>query len=120
MFGSFVPAWYVARALAHALSIPDDAPIRDQPFGLLWFVLFLVTMVVFIWIGLGLGLLLDAAILRSVFGWSWLTALQEIGVNPRFLIPRSWGVKLALPDSEDYDPEEDPMYDPLLDDPVWS
>jgi hypothetical protein len=119
MIGSFVPTWYIARALAHILSIPDDVPVRDQPFGLLWLVLFLITMATLVWVGLGLSLLLDAAILRFFFGRSWLMAAQEIGLNTSLWLPWLWGVKRALSGSEQRDPKADPMYDPLLDDPVW-
>jgi hypothetical protein len=119
MIGSLVPTWFCARVLAHALGIPDNAPVKDQTFGLLWVVLFLAAGCAFLFIGCWLGMLLDAAILRFALGWSW-AAVDESGVCPRSLIPGLWGVKEASSPSEWLDSEDDPMYDPQLDDPGWS
>jgi hypothetical protein len=118
MVGSFVPTWFFARALAHALGIPDNAPVKDQSFGLLWFVLLIAAMWAFLFIGCWLGMLLDVAILRFAFGWS-RAAIDEAGVCPRSLIPGSWGVKEASSYSEWLDSEDDPLYDPQFDDPGW-
>src|SRR5438067_1688960 len=80
-FGSFVPLWFFARGLAYALGIPDHAPVKDQPNGFLWLVLFLAAMWVLFFIGILLGFLLNALILRFALGWSW-TTVRGAGACP--------------------------------------
>ncbi len=70
MLGSFAPTWFVAMALARVLGIPDNAPVRDQPFGFLWFVMFISLFWVLMLVGYSVGTALNVLILRYAFGCS--------------------------------------------------
>src|SRR5262249_4147952 len=69
MFASLVPLARFATWLEGALSIPHNAPIRDQPNGTLWLVVFLVVMVLGMIAGYALGWILNACIARYMFLW---------------------------------------------------
>jgi hypothetical protein len=118
MCGSFVPTWFVARALAHALGIPDNAPVIDQPHGLLCLVLFLASMTLLVFVGGLFGFLVNALILRLGLRWSW-TAVRDAGVCPRMLVDRLEGLMASPGASEECDRNGDPMYDPQLDESAW-
>jgi hypothetical protein len=64
MVGSWTPWWFFVRALTKVLSIPDHAPVRDQPNGVLWLVLCLAAFAGFTAAGGCLGCTLSAWILR--------------------------------------------------------
>ena len=115
MFGSFVPLWFLAMGLAHALGIPEHAPVREQPLGLLWFALFLAMSWIFLFAGLLCGFLLNAAILRHGMGYPW-SVIREIGVCPHWLVDCLGGWRSSPTGSKDRKGHEDPMYDPHLDD----
>jgi hypothetical protein len=120
MFGSYVPAGFFLWALAHAMGIPFDAPMPDNPYGIKWFIAAIVLACPYI--GFWLGFLLDIAIMRFGLGWSW-EDIFDIYSDPRCLrclIPRSWRVMEVRSDSEGLDPEDSPMYDAQLDNPGWS
>jgi hypothetical protein len=114
-FGSFVPLWFFAQALAHLLGIPDHAPVKEQPFGLLWLILVFIAMPI---LQLGCvvsGFLLSALILRFGLGWSW-AMIRDASVCPQSLI--GWlEARVAVPiESKSWDfPHNNPMYDPQLD-----
>jgi hypothetical protein len=115
MLGSFLPLWFFARALAHALGIPDDAPVRDQPFGFLWLVLFLTTMPMFMFAGMVFGFVMNALILRFGLGWSW-AMVRRAGICPHKFVDRLEGQTASPTWGKDRPWDEDPMYDPHVDD----
>jgi hypothetical protein len=84
MFASLVPWCLLARALARALDIPDDAPVIDQHFGLVWFVVAVATGLVMMLIGYSLGVVLNVLIARFAFGWP-MAAIVEAGIGPTFV-----------------------------------
>jgi hypothetical protein len=98
--GSFVPLYFLAQALARLLNIPPNAPVRDQPRGLLWGVLFLAGMWLLQIVGVLLGVSLNGLILRFGHGCSW-AEIGETGACPRALAYRlarptkSWKVGWA-------------------------
>lgn len=51
MFASFAPLLFFVPWLESALGIPHGAPVKEQPNGLLWFVIFLVVMLLLMAIG---------------------------------------------------------------------
>jgi hypothetical protein len=111
--GSFAPLWFVALALARLLGIAAHAPVKDQRFGLLWFVLFLLTMVAFSLLGMVLGLCLNLLILRRVFGWAWID-IRDAGALPIWL--DRWMQGGATPLQSDHaECDGDPLYDRDLD-----
>src|SRR5438270_7053326 len=108
MVGSFVPTWFVARSLARALGIPDNAPVIDQPHGLVWLVLFLATMNLFVFVGGLFGFLVNALILHFGLGWSW-ALVREAGVCPRMLVDRLEGLMASCLGSKEWERNGDPM-----------
>jgi hypothetical protein len=118
MCGSLVPSWFFADALAHTLGILMHAPVRDQPHGILWLVLFLAVMDLLAFVGLSLGSLLNVLILRRILGWSWVR-IREAGVCfPRMLADWFEGQSLSLKGSENSGQDEDPLYDSQFDESV--
>jgi hypothetical protein len=115
MFGSFLPIWFLAMALARALGIPDHAPVREQPFGLVWLALFLTMIPVFFAAGMVFGFLMNAMILRFGLGLPW-SAIRETGVCPDWLVDSLVGWRASATGSKERERHEDPMYDPQLDD----
>lgn len=92
-FASFVPTWFIARGLARALGLAwAGVPMRSQPNGWLWFVLFLVTMNGLMAAGGWLGCMLTARVLRRL--------------ERRGLIPAADGGE-ALRDDPLFDPDFD-------------
>ena len=69
MFASFVPLFLLAMQLSTVLGIPENAPVKDDPNGILWLVLFLVAMVILMILGYLLGWVLNAIALRHLFKW---------------------------------------------------
>ena len=69
MFSSFLVLWPFTYWLSEYLGIPEGAPVKDQPNGLLWIVVFLSTMVALMILGYLIGWVLNAAITRTVLGW---------------------------------------------------
>jgi hypothetical protein len=112
MLGSVVPTWFISRGLGHALNLPDDAPVRDQPYGVSWLILLFATMLVLFIGGAWFGLFLRACLLRFVFGWPWSAALRQAG--PRFLFG-SWGHRTDLPGAKQLGEDNDPMFDHQVD-----
>jgi hypothetical protein len=113
-FGSFVPTWFLARALAYILSIPDNAPVIAQPYGWLWVVLFLAMMELGLFGGFGLGSLLNALILHLALGWSW-TTIRGIDVCPEILV---WWLEGQLAGPKAFPGagwDQNPLYDSQLD-----
>jgi hypothetical protein len=85
-FASFGPLTLFAWALGRALSIPwTGAAVIDQPYGLLWLVLFLLAIPVFHLGGVALAFCLSGCALRHILGFPW-DAIQETGVCPRFVV----------------------------------
>jgi hypothetical protein len=115
-FGSFVPTWFFAHALAYALGIPMNAPVRDQPNGWLWCLLFFIEMEVLLVAGFLLGMVLNALILRLGLGWPW-TRVRGAGVCPEWIVywlERQTAVSASAA-SKAVERLEDPMFDPQLD-----
>jgi hypothetical protein len=117
-FSSFLPLYAFAWWLARVLSIPwTNAPVRDHPNGLLWFVLFLLAAWVFQLGGVMLGFSLNAWILRCRLGLPWV-AIPQTGLCPRpiagWLEHRAAHTKTVrkLPT------KNDPLFDPQLDHPL--
>jgi hypothetical protein len=81
LFASLLPWWLLVRALARALGIPDEAPVIDQPFGLVWLILALGAGLVLMLIGHSLGVVLNMLIARFAFGWP-MAAIVEAGIGP--------------------------------------
>lgn len=69
MFASFAPLFLLTTSLSSILGIPDNVPVKDQPNGLLWLMLFLVAMVFLMIAGYLLGWALNAIVLRILFKW---------------------------------------------------
>jgi uncharacterized protein YfiM (DUF2279 family) len=69
MFASFAPLFFLAASLSSILGIPENAPVKDQPNGMLWLILFLVAMVILMITGYLLGWVLNAIVLRVFFKW---------------------------------------------------
>jgi len=69
MFASFAPLFFLAAALSSILGIPDNAPVKDQPNGLLWLILFLLAMVILMIAGYLVGWVLNAIVLFVFFKW---------------------------------------------------
>jgi hypothetical protein len=69
MFASFAPLWFFATWLGTALGIPPGVPVKDQPNGYLWFVIFLIMMLLFMFGGYLLGWGLNALAMRVFFKW---------------------------------------------------
>jgi hypothetical protein len=115
-FGSFVPTWFLALALARAMGIPDHAPVRDQPLGWLWFGLFLAMMWGFLVGGAVCGSLLNVFILHSGLGYSW-AGVRRADVCPRWLVDwlESRRAGSIVSKARVRKLHEDPLYDPLLD-----
>lgn len=99
MFGAFVPLFLLVPWLEAAFGIPHNAPVKDQPNGLLWLVVFLAIMVLLMLVGYLLGWVLNALVMRIVFRW------PSEQVNRIFLyseFPPSWikgGTKPEVADS---------------------
>jgi hypothetical protein len=117
MFGSFVPIWFLAMALARALGIPDHAPVRDQPLGWLWFGLFLTMTEAFLIGGFFCGCLINVLILRTRLGYPW-AGIRGADVCPQWLVVWLEGRRASRLKSLDRKEREDPLYDPHLDDLV--
>ena len=113
-FGSFVPLWFFARMLAYALGIPDNVPVKDQPNGWLWIVLFLAVMEMLLVGGFLLGFVLNALILRFALGWSW-TTIRGVDVCPGVLVHWLEGLTAGSRGSKGVESDQDLMYDPQLD-----
>ena len=71
MFAAFIPLWGFAKWLANVMDIPDGAPVKEQPNGLLWLALFLVSMLFLMVLGYVLGWVANACICRFIFRWRW-------------------------------------------------
>ncbi len=112
-FSSFVPTWFIAMALARALEIPDDAPVKDQPYGWLWLVLLFITMFAFGTLGFICGQLLNLAIVRYTLGWSW-AKIQYGDDGFRWLTRTIEAIDEYLVGPEWHE-GEDPLFDPQLD-----
>jgi hypothetical protein len=117
VFGSFVPLWFIARALGYVLGIPENAPVRDQPYGFVWLVLLLATMWGLMFVGFCVGSVLNALILRLALCWSW-SAIREGGVCPPLLVHWLEARTASAIGSQDFRWDDDPMYDLQLDDSV--
>jgi hypothetical protein len=88
-FASFLPLWFLARGLARALAIPDEAPVIEQTYGLVWLALVLIAMLVFMLMGFSLGVVLNVLVARLGFGWP-MAAVVEAGICPAFVSPDAW------------------------------
>ncbi len=112
--GSFVPLFFFAEALARALDIPWNAPVRSHPRGLFWFVPSMGEMLLLQLSGVLLGFSLNGLILRFGLKWTW-REIQEAGACPRalarWLCERMTGTKGAGPHTA----EEHLLYDDQLD-----
>ena len=87
MFASFIPLLLVVVWLSSVFGTSMSAPIRSQPYEYLWLVLFLVVMVSFMAAGYLIGWVLNAFLLRILFGWSG-EQVRRVMVYSE--IPNSW------------------------------
>ena len=69
MFASLVPFYFLQVSLQSILGIPDGLPVMDQPGGMLWSVLVLVSLVVLMIGGYLSGWVLNAIVLSVFLGW---------------------------------------------------
>jgi hypothetical protein len=69
MFAAFIPISFITSYLSLGLGIPDDSAVKDQPNGILWLAIFLISMVFLMIVGYLFGWFLNAIILRVVFNW---------------------------------------------------
>ena len=68
-FSSFFVLKPFSAWLSEYLEIPEGVPVKDQPNGILWIVLFLSSTVVLLILGYLIGWVLNAIIARTVLGW---------------------------------------------------
>ncbi len=69
MFASFAPLFLLTTLLSSILGIPENVPVKDQPNGMLWLILFLVAMVILMIAGYLFGWVLNAIALRVFLKW---------------------------------------------------
>jgi hypothetical protein len=69
MFSSFVPFWLFSKYLAYILDIPTNAPVRNHPKGLLWFVVIMIVFIILMLVLYLVGWLVNAIVMRLVFAW---------------------------------------------------
>jgi hypothetical protein len=118
MFASFGSLWFIGLGLARVLGIPDDVPVKEQPNGLLWLVLFFLSIAFLPLAGAMLGFSANAWIARSCLGWPW-DAIRGSGACPRVLIDWLERREGASGRSKDLAKGEDRMHDAQLDDFIW-
>lgn len=87
MFASFLILWPFAFWLGGYLGIPEDAPVKDQPNGILWAVIFLSVMIALMIFGYLLGWLLNAIIARTILGWDAYKATRVFLYSE---VPSEW------------------------------
>jgi hypothetical protein len=117
-FGSFLPLTLFAWVLGRALSIPwTGAAVIDQPYGLLWLVLFLMAIPVFHLGGVAVGLCLSGLALRHIVGLPW-HAIPETGLCPGFLVYWLESIELRKELRGQFPKGKDPLFDRELDLPV--
>jgi len=87
MLAALVFFSFVAEELAEVLGIPPGVPVIEQPNGILWLVISLIVGVTLMITGCWIGYLLNALILRFVFGWSWMQ-LRELFLFSQ--VPPHW------------------------------
>ena len=87
MLASLVPVVIFSMWLSTALGIPDGAPVRDQPNGLLWLILLLSSFVIFMLAGYFLGWVLNGIILLLVFRWPSGKVIRALLYSE---VPQSW------------------------------
>lgn len=84
---SFAPTIWFALWLAHSLGLKADAPLNQQPDGVLWTMLFLgfagASMIVFYLA----SFIFMAVVLRISYGWTW-DRIRELMLESR--IPTHW------------------------------
>lgn len=69
MFSSFLILWPFTYWLSSYLGIPEGAPIKNHPNGIIWMAIFLVVMLTLMISGYILGWFLNAMIARTLLGW---------------------------------------------------
>jgi hypothetical protein len=117
-FGSFVPLTLFAWALGRALSIPwTGAAVIDQPYGLLWLVLFLLAIPLFHLGGVAFGLCLNGWAMRHILGFTW-GAIPETGVCPGFVVYWLESIECRKKPLGQTPEGKDPLFDRELDRPV--
>jgi TPR repeat protein len=110
MFASFIPLFHFESLLNKILGIPASAPIKSQPHGYLWLIVFLAVMVAFMIAGYLIGWVLNAALLRTLLRWpaekvrrlmlysevpvSWLKANRATAgiANSRLVQDANWAI----------------------------
>ena len=69
MFGSFIPLWFFGVWLAAVFGIAADIPVKSQPNGGIWLIIFLAVFVVLFVVGGTIGWFANALICRYLLGW---------------------------------------------------
>ena len=96
MAAAFFALWPIAAWLSGVLGIPPDVPVREQPNGLLWFVLFCIALSVFVIIGNIVGFLLNALV-AALIGWP---KDKVIAVFAHSKVPEHWLLPVEEPQGE--------------------
>jgi hypothetical protein len=114
-FASFGPLTLFAWVVGRALSIPwTGAAVIDQPYGLLWLVLFLLAIPVFHLGGVALGFCLSGWILRHTLGFSW-DAIPPTGVCPAIVVYWLEAIECRKKPRRQAPQGKDPLFDRELD-----
>ena len=92
MFAAFLPLWVFAKWLGGVMGIPEGAPVKEHPNGLLWLAIFLVAMVFLMVFGYVLGWAANACICRFVLGWEWQRVRSVFLLSD---VPSEWLVASA-------------------------
>jgi hypothetical protein len=108
MFASFIVLWPFAHWLSDYLGIPENAPLKDHPNGIIWIIIFLIVMVSLMISGYLCGWILNAMIVRTFFGWNanktrrvflysevpteWLKGGKNVGDNPISAAYEKWAI----------------------------
>ena len=102
MFASFGPLFLLAQFLSSVFGIPENAPVIEQSNGMLWLILFLVSMVILMITGYLLGWVLNAMILVYAFKWSKEKTSQALLYSE---VPSSWLKESYATDSAKMNPQ---------------
>jgi hypothetical protein len=87
IFLSFGPLYFFAQLLSSILGIPENAPVKEQPNGILWISIILTVMVVFMIAFYLAGFLINMILAHFILKWPW-KKVRNVFVHSD--IPESW------------------------------